>query len=70
VRRQEENIRGLWRQLGTCLVERFPGIAEDTETLGALLHEIAYAPAKTFVSTPTSGALIRLAMTAILRSKN
>jgi AcrR family transcriptional regulator len=70
VRRQEEIIRGQWRQLGTCLVERFPGIAEDAETLGALLLEIAYAPAMTFVSTPTAGALIRLAMTGILRSKN
>ena len=40
--RQEEIIRGQWRQLGTCLVERFHGIAEDAETLGALLHEIAY----------------------------
>jgi hypothetical protein len=57
MRRQEEIIRGQWRQLGTCLVERFPGIAEDAETLGALLHEIAYAPAMTVVSTPTAGAL-------------
>jgi hypothetical protein len=48
----------------------FSRIAEDAETLGALLLEIAYAPAMTFVSTPTAGALIRLAMTGILRSKN
>lgn len=70
MRRQEEILRGQWRQLGTCLVERFPGIAEDAETLGALLLEIAYAPSMTFVSNPTAGALMRLAMTGILRSKN
>jgi TetR/AcrR family transcriptional regulator, transcriptional repressor of aconitase len=70
VRRQEEIIRGQWRQLGTCLVERFPGITEDAETLAALLLEIACAPALIFVSTPTAGALMRLAMTGILRSKN
>ena len=70
MRRLEEIIRGQWRQLGTCLVERFPSIADDAETLGALLDEIAHAPAMTFVSTPTAGALIRLAMTGILRSKN
>ena len=39
-------------------------------TLGALLLEIAYALAMTFVSTATAGALMRLAMTGILRSKN
>jgi hypothetical protein len=32
LRQQEEIIRGLWHQLGTCLVERFPGITEDAET--------------------------------------
>ena len=29
VRRQEEIIQGQSRQLGTCLVERFPRIADD-----------------------------------------
>ena len=70
LRRREEIIQGQRRQLGTCLVERLPGVTEAPETLGALLHEIAYAPAMTFVSAPTAGALMRLAMTAILRSKN
>ena len=69
-RKQEEIIRGQWRQLGTCLVERFPDITEDAETLAALLLEIASAPALIFASTPTAGALMRLAMTGILRSKN
>jgi hypothetical protein len=70
VRRQEEIIGGQWRQLVTCLVERFPGITEDAETLAALLLEIACGPALIFVSTPTAGALMRLAMTGILGSKN
>ena len=70
LRRQEEIIRGQWRQLGTWLVQRFPGITEDAETLGALLHEMAYAPAMTFLSTPPAGALMRLAMPGIIRSKN
>lgn len=69
LRHQVEIIRGLWHRLGTCLVERFPGVADDAETLGALLSEMAYAPSMTFVSTPTAGALMRLAMTGILRSK-
>jgi hypothetical protein len=68
VRRQEEIIRGHWRQLRRRLLNRFPGAAEDAEPLGALLHEIAYAPAMTFVSQPTAGNLIRLAITAILSS--
>jgi hypothetical protein len=47
---------------------RFPGIAENAEILGALLSENAYAPSMTFVSTPTAGSLMRLAMTGILRT--
>lgn len=65
---QERIIREHWRRVGECLQKRFPGVAEDAETLGALLHEIAYAPAMSFVSRPTAGDLMRLAMGAILRS--
>ncbi|WP_106477998.1 TetR/AcrR family transcriptional regulator [Phytohalomonas tamaricis] len=66
LKRQEEILSGHWRQLGECLLQQFPGIADDPETLGALLHEIAYAPAMTFVAWPTAGELMRLAMTPLL----
>jgi TetR/AcrR family transcriptional regulator, transcriptional repressor of aconitase len=66
LRRQEEIIRGHWRQLGGRLLARFPHLPADSETLGALLHEIAYAPAMTFIFRPTAGELMRLALTALL----
>lgn len=41
--------------------------AGNTETLGALLHEIAYAPAMSFVYSPTAGELMRLIATRLLK---
>lgn len=67
LRLQEEIIRRSWRELGEAICRRCPGIAEPAETLGALLHEIAYAPAMTFVSSPTAGELMRLAATQLLK---
>lgn len=67
LRRQEEIIRGHWRRLGDFLLSRFPTLDSDAETLGALLHEIAYAPAMTLVRKPTAGELMRLAMRSLLR---
>jgi TetR/AcrR family transcriptional regulator, transcriptional repressor of aconitase len=67
--RQEEIIRGHWRQLGERLLEHCPGIAEDAEPLGALLHEIAYGPARTFVSGPSAGDLMRLAMRCLMKAR-
>lgn len=69
LRRQEEIIRGHWRQLGEKLLKRFPGIGPNGETLGALLHEIAYAPAMTFVGKPTAGNLMRVVVTALLAGR-
>lgn len=66
VRRQREILSGHWRRLGDCLLARFPGVAPDGETLGALLHEIAYAPAMTLMTRPTSGDLMRLALGSLL----
>lgn len=68
LRRQEQVIRGHWRRLGDFLLERYPAIGSDGETLGALLHEIAYAPAMTLVRRPTAGELMRLALRSLLRS--
>ncbi|XBS71744.1 TetR/AcrR family transcriptional regulator [Acerihabitans sp. KWT182] len=66
VRRQEEIIRANWRQLGNVLRRRFPHLTQEGETLGALLHEIAYAPAVTFISRPTAGELMRVAAESLL----
>ncbi|RAI61138.1 TetR/AcrR family transcriptional regulator [Roseicella frigidaeris] len=66
LRRQEAIIRDHWRQLGEGLRRRFPGLAGEGETLGALLHEIAYAPALTFIARPRPGDLVRLAMARLL----
>ncbi len=68
LQRQEAIIRGNWRKLGECLSKRFPGLGYDPETLGALLNEIAYAPAMTFVSRPTAGDLMRLAVTRLFET--
>ena len=64
--RQEAIIRHHWRQLGERLLRRFPHLATDATTLGALLHEIAYAPAMTFVAEPRAGELMRLATARLL----
>jgi AcrR family transcriptional regulator len=68
LQRQEAIIRGNWRQLGESLSRRLPGLGADPETLGALLNEIAYAPAMTFVSRPTAGDLMRLAVTHLFEA--
>ena len=67
LRRQEEILRGHWCQLGEGLLARLPGITVGAETLGALLHEIAYAPAMTFMRRPTAGELMRVALHGIGR---
>ena len=64
--RQIQIIRGHWRQLGEALVKRFPEFDTDPEALGALLHEIAYAPAITFMDSPRAGELMRLALRPLL----
>lgn len=66
VGRQAQIIRFHWRQVGEHLLARFPAIDTAAETLGALLHEIAYAPALTFISPPSAGVLMRLTLEALL----
>jgi AcrR family transcriptional regulator len=60
--RQREILRSHWRQLGEVVLHRFAGMTADPETIGALLHEIAYAPALTFMGHPKAGELMRLAL--------
>lgn len=64
--RLEDIVREGWRGLGGYLRTRFPNGAATGEVLGALLFEIAYAPALTFLSTPDAGDLVRLVLPAQL----
>lgn len=68
LQRQEENFRSCWRELGARLAARFPNLAVDGETLGALLHELAHAPVMAIIERPTSGDLVRLALQGLLLS--
>jgi len=61
-RELEAIVRECWLALGHYLKDRFPGVRAGAEMLGALLFEIAYAPALTFLATPTAGDLIRLVL--------
>jgi len=58
--RQETILRSHWRELGDSLLRRFPELEEDPEVLGAMLHELAHAPAMTFVSELGSRSLMQL----------
>jgi len=69
VRKQEQIIRSHWLRLGTCVAKWLPGYQKSPETLGALMHEIAYAPAMTFVTDPTAGDLMRVTLDAIAATK-
>ncbi len=65
--RQAQLFRGSWKTLGATLVAKLPTMrpAVDEETLGALVFELAFAPAMGFTSGPTAGALIRLALSGL-----
>jgi AcrR family transcriptional regulator len=63
---QEAILRANWRALGETLLGCFPTSNVDPESLGALIFQLTYAPAMTFVSRPMSGKLVRLALSAIL----
>ena len=65
---QEEILRSVWGQLGNRLVTLLPSPSaiEDPELLGALVFELAFAPAMSFASRPTAGALVRLALGALV----
>ncbi|POS05862.1 TetR/AcrR family transcriptional regulator [Burkholderia gladioli] len=59
---QEAVLRSHWRTLGERLRGLDPALSVDAETLGALIFELTYAPAMSFVSRPTSGELLRAAL--------
>ncbi len=61
-------IHGNWRALGEAVVAKL-NLTEPPLLVGAALHEIAYAPAMTIVSNPTSGDLMRLFLDARRRDQ-
>jgi len=66
--RQQQLFRANWLALGEKARTFFPaGKAQiDAEALGALVFEIAFAPAMSFSAGPTAGTLVRLALTGLL----
>lgn len=67
--RQRDILTDNWRQLAKWLKEQFPQIDLPDLTLGALLFEIAYAPALTFMKEPTTGELMRIVLERLLPPK-
>ncbi len=61
---QRRVLASHWQLLGGHVRKRFPDVDADAATIGALLHEIAYAPAITFMPAPTAGTLVRLALSS------
>ena len=68
-RTQEEILRKHWRILGERLTALMPPRAErldiPPETIGALVFELTYAPAMSFVKSPTSGDLLQVSLGAL-----
>ncbi|VXB42486.1 TetR/AcrR family transcriptional regulator [Burkholderia sp. 8Y] len=59
---QEKVLRAQWKALGEVLLQFDPKLDVKAEVLGALVFELTYAPAMSFVSKPTSGDLLRTAL--------
>jgi TetR/AcrR family transcriptional regulator, transcriptional repressor of aconitase len=66
LRRQETILRAHWRRLGARLASFAPHLACDPVVLGALVHELTYAPAMSFVGRPRSGDLVRIVLRKML----
>lgn len=66
---QERLFRDHWQKLGRRLLAFLsPGApAASPETLGALVFELTYAPAMSFVTSPSASTLIRLALAGLFR---
>jgi len=59
---QEKVLRAQWKALGELLLQFGPELDVKPEVLGALVFELTYAPAMSFVTRPTSGDLLRTAL--------
>ncbi|WP_321813993.1 MULTISPECIES: TetR/AcrR family transcriptional regulator [unclassified Paraburkholderia] len=64
---QERVLRLQWRALGERLLALAPARADALapETVGALVFELTHAPAMSFVTKPTSGDLLRVALQGV-----
>jgi AcrR family transcriptional regulator len=63
---QEAIFRMHWRQLGERLTMILGLSVLSPESLGALLYELTYAPAMSFMDNPGAGDLVRLALEGII----
>lgn len=65
--RHQELFRNHWRAMGQRLLALFPDqhAPSDAESLGALVCELAYAPAMTFSNGPSAGVLVALALNGL-----
>lgn len=61
-KQQEKILRAQWKALGRLLLALDGSPDLKPEILGALVFELTYAPAMSFVSKPTSGDLVRVAL--------
>lgn len=59
---QQGILQAYWEQLGQCVIARFPKAGTDACMVGALLFELAYAPALSHDRPPTPGALVRFVL--------
>lgn len=64
--KQEEIFRAHWRVLGERLLPLLGIAGVEPDHLGALIFELTYAPAMSFVKCPTAGDLVRLALKGML----
>lgn len=62
---QEKVLRAQWKALGELLLQFDPGLDVKPEVLGGLVFELTYAPAMSFVSKPTSGDLLKVALRGV-----
>lgn len=62
---QEKVLRAQWKALGELLLQFDDTLRIKPEVLGALVFELTYAPAMSFVSKPTSGDLLRAALRGV-----
>jgi hypothetical protein len=62
---QEKVLRAQWKALGELLLQFDPELDVKPEILGALVFELTYAPAMSFVGKPTSGELLRVALKGV-----
>lgn len=64
-KQQEKILRAQWKALGRLLLALDNAPDVKPEVLGALVFELTYAPAMSFVSKPRSGDLVRIALRAL-----